>query len=258
MPPFPQSVIHIVQHLVLWVIGKLVIDPWLWELVIITQNHWVVEVIEDVHDTATVPVISDTSTIVDVACCVLQHLYMYKERRQWDFMPLTGNSLLSIQWCKLSYSRSICTCNNPSWLFLRVMPKVPKCLKGANNSWVCICMYTWTCYNTTAVLLHYTSLKYPVKCVHMNTPWRGCQSILQGTFLADWCKFSNHHQWTRMEYWTPKHQTFSAPKLLHETGRERTAGTWKSRPIVSCNNANNKSDTVNTQSMHKLTMNSEK
>jgi len=47
------------------------VDTRLRELVALIQNGSGVEVIEDVHDAPTVPIISDSTTIVDVACCVL-------------------------------------------------------------------------------------------------------------------------------------------------------------------------------------------
>ncbi len=52
----------------------LMVDARLRELVLITKSLGAVEVVKDIHDTPAVPVVSDSPSIVDVACCVFQHL----------------------------------------------------------------------------------------------------------------------------------------------------------------------------------------
>ena len=48
---------------------------------VIRQNSRAVEVIENVHDTSSVPVISYSTSVVDVTCCVLQ--YLWRERHEY-------------------------------------------------------------------------------------------------------------------------------------------------------------------------------
>ena len=56
----------------LWI--HLVVDPRLRENVVVRENCWAVEVIQNVHDTSSVPVVSHPASIVDVTCSVLQYL----------------------------------------------------------------------------------------------------------------------------------------------------------------------------------------
>lgn len=53
---------------------QLMIDARLGELVVSVESSRAVEVVEDVHDAATVPVVCHTATVVDVTGRVLQHL----------------------------------------------------------------------------------------------------------------------------------------------------------------------------------------
>lgn len=39
------------------------------------EHFRVVEVLQDIHDTAAIPVVSDTAPIVDLPCCVLEDLW---------------------------------------------------------------------------------------------------------------------------------------------------------------------------------------
>ena len=75
------------QYLVVGVRWDLVIDFRLGEEIVLAESLWAVEVIQYVHDAPPIPVISHSTSIVDVTSCVLQYLE-YAQARTRTYMYL--------------------------------------------------------------------------------------------------------------------------------------------------------------------------
>ena len=57
------------------------VDSRLRELVLITESVRTVETVDNVHETSSIPVISHTTTIVDMTSSVLEHLERKKQNK---------------------------------------------------------------------------------------------------------------------------------------------------------------------------------
>lgn len=53
---------------------QLMIDLALVEIIVVIDDYRIVEVLENVHNAAAIPVVCDTATVIDVAGGVLKHL----------------------------------------------------------------------------------------------------------------------------------------------------------------------------------------